>query len=182
MEDIHMHFLFLQTERMALFSEGQTGSGWLTTLLLLILLLPVQARAAESGRCAMCGMDLTKYAHTRYEVTTKAGTHYRTCGVQCGLMLQLNLGDRFDHATATDLLTHKKLASDKAWYVFHSSVITDMAPGFIAFASKDNAQKFIKAFGGQLMNYKDALAQASKIRHCRSRPKKHKPQPGKKTP
>ena len=177
-----MHCLFLQTERMAYFSEGQMGSGWLTTLFLLILLLPLQVQAAEPGRCAMCGMDLSKYTHTRYEVAAKGGTLYRTCGVQCGLILQLNLGDRFDHATATGLLTHKKLASDKAWYVFHSSVITDMAPGFIAFTSKENAQRFIKGFGGQLMNYKDALAQATKIRHCRCRLKKQKPQPGKKTP
>jgi hypothetical protein len=33
-----------------------------------------------------------------------------------------------------------------------------MAPGFIAFKRKVNAEKFAKGFGGQVVTYKEALA------------------------
>jgi nitrous oxide reductase accessory protein NosL len=32
-----------------------------------------------------------------------------------------------------------------------------MAPGFIAFATKTNAEKFQKGFGGQVVSYQEAL-------------------------
>ena len=38
-----------------------------------------------------------------------------------------------------------------------SSVITDMAPGFIAFRKRVNAEKFVKGFGGLVLTYKEAL-------------------------
>ena len=121
-----------------------------------ILFSVLSAPAFE--RCIMCGMDLTRYTHVRYQVTDTDGNTYTTCGVQCGLLLQLNLKDKFKSATATDLFSHKTLPADQAWYVYHSSVITDMGPGFIAFASQEQAEKFVKGFGGQLLDWQQALA------------------------
>jgi nitrous oxide reductase accessory protein NosL len=77
--------------------------------------------------------------------------------VQCGLLLQLNLKNKFKSATATDLFSHRTLPAEKAWYVYHSSIITDMGPGFIAFADKKTAENFIKGFEGELLDYPSAL-------------------------
>ena len=126
-------------------------------VLLLFLLSPVCPMAQEHQQCIMCGMDLTKYTHVRYQIIDTGGNTYTTCGVQCGLLLQLNLKDKFKSATATDLFNHKTLPADKAWYVYRSTIITDMGPGFIAFASRDHANRFVTGFGGKVVNWQQAL-------------------------
>ena len=103
-------------------------------------------------------MDLSKYTHVKYVVALKDGKTQTTCGVQCGLTLQIRLGDKFKSAMATDLITHREVEVAKAFYVFKSSVITDMAPGFIAFSSKEKAENFVKGFGGKVVNHREALA------------------------
>jgi len=105
----------------------------------------------------MCGMDLSRYTHVRYQVTDREGNTLTTCGVQCGLLLQLNLKENFKSATATDLFSHRSLPADKAWYVYHSTIITDMGPGFIAFASRDHADRFVKGFNGKVLTFQQSL-------------------------
>lgn len=108
-------------------------------------------------RCIVCGMDVSKYPHTRYTVRTTEGKEYVTCGVQCGLTLHLRLKDGWKSATATDLLSNRPFDVKEGFYVYKSSVITDMAPGFIAFKRKEDAEKFAKGFGGQVVTYEEAL-------------------------
>ncbi len=45
----------------------------------------------------------------------------------------------------------------KGFYVYKSTVITDMAPGFISFVTRANAEKFQKGFGGKVVTYQEAL-------------------------
>jgi len=127
------------------------------TLFLMILFPPHLAIGNETIKCPVCGMDLNNYCHTEYIINTKDGKLFRTCGVQCGLTLQLRLRNRFKDAIATDLLSHKKIRADEAFYVFKSSVITDMAPGFIAFKRKKDADRFSEAFGGAVLTYQEAI-------------------------
>jgi nitrous oxide reductase accessory protein NosL len=115
------------------------------------------AWSGEIKRCHVCGMDVSKYPHTRYVVTTKEGEEFSTCGVQCGVTLHLRLKEKFKSATATDLLSNRSVDAQKAFFIYKSTVITDMAPGFIAFATKTNAEKFQKGFGGQVVSYQEAL-------------------------
>jgi len=118
--------------------------------------------SAEREGCLLCGMYLSDYSHVKYTIVDTEGKTYVTCGVQCGLILTLNLKGKFKSATLTDLFSHKSVASEKGWYVFKSSVITDMAPGLIGFADKSQAENFIKGFGGELLTYQQALEKASK--------------------
>ena len=89
--------------------------------------------------------------------TNPDGKKYTTCGVQCGLTLHLRFKDRWKQATASDLLSNQPFNVKKGFYVYKSSVITDMAPGFIAFKIKANAEKFAKGFGGRVVTYEEAL-------------------------
>lgn len=107
--------------------------------------------------CIVCGMDVSKYPHTRYVVKTTDGKEYVTCGVQCGLTLHLRFKDKWKSATASDLLSNRPFDVKKGFYVYKSSVITDMAPGFIAFKRRVNAEKFAKGFGGKVVTYQEAL-------------------------
>ena len=135
-----------------------------TGVVLLVLVLG-QVSSAFSGEregCLLCGMHLSDYSHVKYTIIDTEGKTYVTCGVQCGLLLTLNLKTKFKSATMTDLFSHKTIASDKGWYIFKSSVITDMAPGLIGFADKFQAENFIKGYGGELISYEQALEKASK--------------------
>ena len=113
---------------------------------------------ADPQGCSICGMDVSKYTHVKYVVTATDGKTYTTCGVQCGLTLQIRLGNKFKSATATDLITHREVEAKNAFYVYKSSVITDMAPGFIAFSTKEKAENFAKGFGGKAVTYEEAIA------------------------
>ncbi len=115
------------------------------------------AWSADGARCAVCGMDVSKYPHCRYIVRTTDDKHFTTCGVQCGLTLHLKLKEKWTSASATDLITNRAFDATKGCYVYKSSAITDMAPGFIAFKLKTHAEKFAKGFGGLVVSYDQAL-------------------------
>lgn len=121
------------------------------------ILLCIHSQAWAVERCIVCGMDVSKYPHSRYVVETKDGKMYKTCGVQCGLTLHLRFKDKWKSATASDLLSNRPFDVKKGFYVYKSTVITDMAPGFIAFKRKTNAEKFSKGFGGRVVTYEEAL-------------------------
>ena len=135
-----------------------------TLLVLMFLVLGYVSPALSDDRpgCLLCGMYLSDYTHVKYTVVDTEGKEYVTCGVQCGLLLTLNLKTKFKSATMTDLFSHKTIPSEKGWYVFKSEIITDMSPGLIGFANKSHAEKFIKGFGGELITYRQALEKAGK--------------------
>jgi hypothetical protein len=122
-----------------------------------LLLFVSSAWAGGVERCMVCGMDVSKYPHTRYVVETTDGKRYTTCGVQCGLTLHLRFKDKWKSAKARDLLSNRPFDVKKGFYVHKSSVITDMAPGFIAFKTRVDAEKFAKGFGGKVVTYEGAL-------------------------
>jgi len=123
-----------------------------------LIVMPGLLLAGEVNRCIICGMDVSKYPHSRYRVTATNEEEFITCGAQCGLTLHLRFKEKFKSAAATDLLSNRPLDARKAFYVYKSSVITDMAPGFIVFAARKNAESFAKGFGGQVVDYDEALA------------------------
>ena len=128
--------------------------------LLAVLFIFLMAPLSWSGEgipCKNCGMDVNKFPHTKYLVRTSVGEEWVACGVQCGLTLHLHLKDKFRSGTALDLFTNKPFDARMGFYVYKSTAITDMAPGFISFASRSNAEKFAKGFGGQVVSYEEAL-------------------------
>ena len=134
-----------------------------------VLFIAAPVPAADDGlRCVQCGMDLTKYPHSLYIIQWKDGTVTRTCGVQCGLTQHLMNRDAFKSSSATDLITNREFPAADGFYVFKSSVTTDMGPGFIAFKDRMNAEKFQNGFGGEVVTYPEALkiwAEIKKVGH-----------------
>jgi nitrous oxide reductase accessory protein NosL len=124
---------------------------------MVILIISTLSWAGEVKRCNVCGMDVSKYPHTKYVVKTTDGKEFITCGAQCGLTLHLRLKEKFKSATATDLLSNRSFDAQKGFYVYKGTVITDMAPGFIAFSTNEKAEKFAKGFGGKVVTYQEAL-------------------------
>jgi hypothetical protein len=126
-------------------------------ILNLVFLNGSQTWADPGQPCSICGMDVSRYVHVKYVVATTDGKSYTTCGVQCGLTLHLQLKEKFKSATATDLLSNRSVDVQKAFYVYKSTVITDMGPGFIAFSTREKAENFAKGFGGRVVTYQEAL-------------------------
>ncbi len=112
------------------------------------------ASAWAAGTCAKCGMDLSKHVHTRYETVLADGSRVVTCGAQCGLLLEAAKG--VQRAWATDFITGRRIDASKAWYVVGSSAVPDMAPGAIAFASREDAERFRRGFGGRVLGWAEA--------------------------
>jgi len=128
-----------------------------TLYILYVLAIVSLSWSGEIKQCIVCGMDVSKYSHTKYVVTTTEDKEFVTCGVQCGLTLHLRLKEKFKSATAADLLSNRSFDAQKGFYVYKSTVITDMAPGFISFVTRANAEKFQKGFGGKVVTYQEAL-------------------------
>lgn len=129
----------------------------LALFVLCLLFISTISWGGEVKRCIVCGMDVSKYPHSKYAMTTTEGETFITCGVQCGLTLHLSFKEKFKSATASDLLSNRPFDVQKGFYVYKSTVITDMAPGFIAFINRTNADKFQKGFGGKVVTYQEAL-------------------------
>ena len=103
-------------------------------------------------------MDLSEYRGTQYRINWTDGTVTNTCGVQCGLTQHILHQNKFKSASAKDYLTGRTFDARKGSYVFGSRVLTDMAPGFIAFQLLSDAERFQKESGGKLMDYEKALS------------------------
>ena len=129
----------------------RAGAGRLVAALWIAALA---ASAWAAGTCAKCGMDLSKHIHTRYETVLGDGSRVVTCGVQCGLLLEAAKG--VQRAWATDFITGRRIDASRAWYVVGSGAVPDMAPGAIAFRSKDDAERFRRGFGGRVLGWAEA--------------------------
>jgi hypothetical protein len=123
-------------------------------LILTMLLFSVQV----VERCGQCGMDLSKFRKTQYEIRWADGTVTKTCGVQCGLTQQILHRDAFKSAVAKDYLTGDPFDARTGCYVFESKIIADMAPGFIAFRQRTDAEKFQNESGGRVLRFEEALS------------------------
>ena len=131
--------------------------GLLFLILPIVIFVSTLASAGEAGKCIQCGMHLANYPHTVYVITWKDGTTSETCGVQCGLTQHLIHSEKFKSAVARDLLSNRPFDVGSGHFVFGSVAITDMAPGFIGFKDKANAERFQRGFGGEVVLYQDAL-------------------------
>ncbi len=112
--------------------------------------------------CQYCGMDRTKYAHTRMLVTYDDGTKVGTCSIHC---LAIDLSAHIDKTPVVievgDYISKKLINAEQAYWVIGGSkpgVMTKQAEW--AFANKVYAEKFIREHGGTLTNFDGAMKAA----------------------
>ena len=159
--------------------------GMCLVLVVGLLVLPLWAAEEETPcgavhpplkakeKCSMCGMDLSKYLHVRFAIATVDGKEQAYCGAQCGLVTSILMGaGKVQSMWATDFITGKPVDAKKSWYVFKSSVITDMSPGLIAFKEKEHAEKFRKGFEGEVLDYENAIATLKNMKKVKAKMKR----------
>ena len=109
-----------------------------------------QEDVKQAPSCAYCGMDRTKFAHTRMFVTYEDGSKVGICSIHClALDLAINIDKTPSFIEAGDYISKNLIDAEKAFWVIGGSkpgVMTKQAKW--AFAKKVYAEKFIREHGG----------------------------------
>ncbi len=127
---------------------------------------PLENELSKYPVCPYCGMNRTKFNHSRHLVHYDDGVADGTCSLHClSISLSLNI-DRGPKAIyAADFGSKEKIKPlvnvDKADYLIGSKLKGTMSKkSSMAFASFDEAKKSQATNGGELTNFDDALTQA----------------------
>jgi nitrous oxide reductase accessory protein NosL len=115
--------------------------------------------AQDMKSCKYCGMDREVFAHTAMLINYEDGTTVGTCSIHCAAIdLSINIGKSVKSIQVGDYNTKKLIDAEKAFWVIGGSkqgVMTKNAKW--AFENKTDAESFVKANGGKLSNFDDAL-------------------------
>lgn len=111
-------------------------------------------RGDDPEYCPMCGRRNS--LRTGFTLITKEGMKTHLCCPHCGLMAY----SRFDEtwqSLATDFLYGHVITATQAKYLIKSDVTICCSPSVITFASEQDALKFQKGYGGEIVDFKDAI-------------------------
>lgn len=112
--------------------------------------------------CAYCTKPIEKRLEFTYRM--KRGKFVRACCAHCGLLLYKNLKEEDIESCMTwDFINCRPLSCFSAWYVIGSSAMPCCSPSAIAFASKEDAEKFAKGFGGIVTSFDEAVEGIEKL-------------------
>jgi nitrous oxide reductase accessory protein NosL len=118
-----------------------------------------QDDTAQHKSCKYCGMDREKFAQSRMLIEYDDGTKVGTCSIHCSAVdLSLNIDKTPVTIWVGDFMTKKLVDAEKAYWVIGGSkpgVMTKKAKW--AFASKEDADKFMKENGGTAANFEQAI-------------------------
>lgn len=112
--------------------------------------------------CNYCGMDRTKFAHSRMLVEYDDGSSAGVCSLRCAAVeLVNNLEKSPSRISAGDYASRKLVDAEKAVWVIggkKQGVMTRNAKW--AFATREGAEEFIKENGGTVANFETAIKAA----------------------
>ncbi|RMH81335.1 MAG: DeoR/GlpR transcriptional regulator [Acidobacteria bacterium] len=110
----------------------------------------------QTPHCAYCTKPIEKRLEFTYRL--KRGKIVRACCAHCGLLLYKDFKEEDIQACMTwDFINFKPISCFSAWYVINSSATPCCSPSAIAFASREDAEKFSKGFGGIVEDFERAI-------------------------
>jgi DeoR family transcriptional regulator, copper-sensing transcriptional repressor len=122
--------------------------------------LPGTVQEAKSDQCVICGKQVP--ARTRWALTTTMGERRFACCSHCGL-LHLAQNPRTQSALAIDFLYGRMVNVFQAFYVIGSDVGVCCVPSALCFALRVDAERFQSGFGGEIMDFPEAIAAMSRM-------------------
>ncbi len=112
--------------------------------------------------CIHCGMDRQMFAHSRMVIQYDDATSVGLCSIRCTAVdLDLNTGKTPKSIKVADYNTKELIDAEEATWVMGGSkpgVMTKKAKW--AFTNPEDAEKFIKANGGEIVDFLEALKAA----------------------
>jgi len=114
----------------------------------------------EQAECALCHKpEVTRTAFIIYNI---GGEMVQACCPHCGLFLLSKLPTTV-LALSTDFLYGKMVNAQYASYLIQSAVNYCCVPSLLSFANREDAEKFQKGFGGQVMNFEQTRHHLHKL-------------------
>jgi len=121
---------------------------------------------SKTEKCPVCGMFVYKYPRWAAQIFYKANDghehHLSFDGVKDMMKFYLNpskwgdykgIKDKITKMKVTDYYTQKAIDAKKAYYVAGSDVLGPMGKELIPFATKEEAEKFMKDHKGTLVSF-----------------------------
>ncbi len=113
----------------------------------------------EKRSCHVCGMDLVKFYKTSHSAEEN-GKNYQYCSIHC-LENHLQKGVSLRNPKVVDIVSLKFIDASKAFYVVGSNKRATMSRvSKYAFLHESDAKFFQAQFGGEIMNFENALQKA----------------------
>jgi copper chaperone NosL len=117
------------------------------------------ADVTQFPACRLCGMDRAMFSHSRMLIAYEDGSAVATCSLHCAAVELAVTIDKIPAKLSVADYDGKELidAETAAWVTGGSKkgVMTGKAKW--AFASRDSADRFIKANGGAIANFDEAI-------------------------
>jgi nitrous oxide reductase accessory protein NosL len=126
---------------------------------------PLENELEKYVRCPYCGMNRTKWHHSRHLVQYDDDLVDGTCSIHCltlSLMLNLDRGPRAIYAAdfgSTEEIKSLVLVDDATYLIGSKLKGTMSATSKMAFASEEQAKAAMAEHGGNLGGFDDALRQ-----------------------
>ena len=132
------------------------------SLFIAFLISTIGFAAEMTGKCPMCGMNLSGNENTVYEIVYTDNTTEVYCCPHCGLYMHTTKKATVKSARARSFISGEWMDPAKMTFVYNSSAVPACAPSWIGFSSKEEAQKFQKGFGGKVYSFQEALTERAK--------------------
>ncbi|WP_169309098.1 nitrous oxide reductase accessory protein NosL [Desulforhopalus sp. IMCC35007] len=115
--------------------------------------------SADRKECTVCGMYIDLYQKTAGHLELTDGKILESCGLACLLRIVDDHGgpDAFTKITVKAWWSGQVIDAQQATYVLSSTLIPDMMPSIIAFATQENASRFQNEYGGVIISFTEAL-------------------------
>ena len=127
------------------------------------LLVTFPAGAEETaGVCGVCGEQITEASNTFVVTFKNDSTQVYGCP-GCGLTV-IQGNENVEKITTMDFLRRTQIDAKTAYYLKGVEIGFCCEPYWLSFASKEEAVKFSKGFGGEVLSYEEAVA-AGKYHH-----------------
>ena len=135
------------------------SGGIMMSVLLVILVVHVSAALGENTSCRLCGMETARSGHTRMEILYDDGSTGGFCSLHCAAIdIALNIDKTPKKILVGDYNTKRLIDAEEAYWVIGGEklgVMTTRAKW--AFDTRDNANKFIDEYGGELATFESAM-------------------------
>ena len=139
----------------------------ITCILFMIGMTATVAAAAESkveppDSCAICGMSRPAFAKSRMLITFEDGSTFGVCSISCASS-ELSIKEKKVKSVQVGDYTTEKLidAKNAIWVINTKKRGVMSAVAKWAFATKPDAETYIKKNGGKLATWDEALAAAA---------------------
>lgn len=110
---------------------------------------------STTNNCIICHHHITE--RLSYRLILHHHHVESLCCAHCGLIRQHQLGEEVMQAFCHDFLRHTTISATIAWYVMGTSVdIHCCQPQVLTFERREEAEKFVKGFGGQMLTFAEA--------------------------